>query len=588
MQLLDASTTALRWQTAPEYRDLLLKEGGLRLDEWLCTGAARIVKHGPHRTVYRVDLPQLSFYLKHYRLPDTRAWLREWVRPTKARMEHDRALAIAARGVPTITPLAIGEAPSWGPGESGLISLTLEGTEPLSRFLESTLRGFPPARRALLGRRIALSLAGLMARVHDAGIRHDDLHAGNILVRLSTDDQPSLYLIDLHGVDLGDPLDWRASRDNLVMLNRWFAMRCQRTDRLRFWRAYCRNRAANGIVRSFHGVTPSLHHAVPFPEWAKDLETCTRASNLDFWRARDRRCLESNRHYRRIRGERIAGFAVSDLDRDALNALLCDPDDPFRRRDSNVLKDGRSTTVAEFNLDEGKISRRVVYKRFRVASGSDPWKALLRRSPVLRSWMNGQGMRERGLPTPRPLAMFHRRRGGLNREGFLLTEMVPEAVSLTAYVACLLSLSDQERRTMLRQRIEQLARLVAVMHDRGVCHRDLKAANVLVSGASIQVPTVKEDFGPFWLIDLSGAKLGNSVPESGRLRDLTRLYVSFHATRGLTRPDKLRYLRNYLRRMSFADPRRVRTQTWKRWWRTIERGAQAKIERNQRNGRPLA
>jgi tRNA A-37 threonylcarbamoyl transferase component Bud32 len=588
MKLLNASASTLRWQVAPEYRELLLDTNGLRLDDWLRTGEARVVKHGPHRTVYRVDLASVSFYLKHYRLPNARAWMRELVRPSKARMEHDRALAIASRGVPTITPVALGEAPGWGPGESGLITLTLDGTTPLNLFLETTLAGFDRIRQGRLRMAIARSLAGLIARMHDAGIRHADLHAGNILIRLSPEDQPRLYLIDLHAVHVGAPLDWRVSRDNLVMLNRWFMMRCDRTDRLRFWQAYCRHRATNGIVRVFHPVTPSPRHPVIFSDWARDLESRTRESNLDFWCRRDARCLKRNRYYRRIRIGSIAGFAVTDLDRDTLQTFRSDPDAAFERPDASILKDGRSATVAEFDLVEGDTARRVIIKRFRVTARSDPWKALLRRSSALRSWVNGQGMRERCLPTPRPLAVIHRRSAGLAQEGYLLTEKIPDAVGLATYAAHLDSLDDSERRVLLRRRIEQLAQLLAVMHDRGVCHRDLKAANVLVSSSPNQVPSLKEDFGPFCLIDLAGATLGHKVDEARRMRDLTRLHASFHRSPGLTRADKLRFLRNYLRRACFGVRRNDRKHDWKRWWRAIERGTQAKIARNQRSGRPLA
>jgi len=40
-----------------EWRDLLLGPAGLRLDKWLEAGDARIVKNGPHRTVYCVTMP---------------------------------------------------------------------------------------------------------------------------------------------------------------------------------------------------------------------------------------------------------------------------------------------------------------------------------------------------------------------------------------------------------------------------------------------------------------------------------------------------------------------------------------------------
>src|SRR5262245_45732862 len=99
----------MRWEVQAEFREVFLGPDGLRLEEWLRAGQARVVKHGPHRTVYRVVLPELRFYLKHYRLHDARAWLRELVRPSKARMEYDRALAIAGREVPTVQPLALGE-----------------------------------------------------------------------------------------------------------------------------------------------------------------------------------------------------------------------------------------------------------------------------------------------------------------------------------------------------------------------------------------------------------------------------------------------------------------------------------------------
>src|SRR5436309_2799196 len=102
-------TANVRWQVSPEHRDALLGPDGLRLDEWLRDGRARVVKKGPHRTVYHVALPGLSFYVKHYPLYDLRAWLRQLVRPSKARMEYERALAVAARGVPTFEPLALGE-----------------------------------------------------------------------------------------------------------------------------------------------------------------------------------------------------------------------------------------------------------------------------------------------------------------------------------------------------------------------------------------------------------------------------------------------------------------------------------------------
>src|SRR5262249_22298174 len=53
----------IRWCVAPEYRDWLIGADGLPLATWLRDGKATAIKRGPHRQVYRVELPGLSFYV---------------------------------------------------------------------------------------------------------------------------------------------------------------------------------------------------------------------------------------------------------------------------------------------------------------------------------------------------------------------------------------------------------------------------------------------------------------------------------------------------------------------------------------------
>ena len=97
------------WWVCGDWRDALLGPTGLRLEEWRRRGQLTIVKDGPHRIVYRADLDEGTVYVKHFLVPNLRAKVRQWFRRGKGRNEGRRARHLAEIGVPTITPIALGE-----------------------------------------------------------------------------------------------------------------------------------------------------------------------------------------------------------------------------------------------------------------------------------------------------------------------------------------------------------------------------------------------------------------------------------------------------------------------------------------------
>src|SRR3954469_10008231 len=168
----------LRWVLTAAGRDLL-SDSDLDLERHRAAGRVTVVKHGQHRTVYRVSLPGgEDVYWKHCRLNGPRAWWRDFFRGPKARMEFDRARALADRGVETIEPLAWGRFRGRWPRGSFLITRALEGTVPLDHFLVH----HPPATAAAR-RKLTVALAEHVARLHAAGVTHPDLHPGNLLIR---------------------------------------------------------------------------------------------------------------------------------------------------------------------------------------------------------------------------------------------------------------------------------------------------------------------------------------------------------------------------------------------------------------------
>lgn len=561
----------MRWRAADGGDELAaLLAGGLRLDD----GRATVVKQAPHRTVYRVVLPGVDVHVKHYR-GEGRDHFRRLFRASRGRREFALSTEVARRGVPTLGVVGYADGnPLLGHLDSWFVTRTLPDAVALLDFLETTLPALAASRRAALQQRLAEAVGGLLAVQHRAGVCHADLHPGNLLLRL-VDDRPELYLIDLDMVRLSGPLDWPAARANLVVLDRWFALRWSRTDRRRAWRAYCRGR-------------PELRldeRAV-----AAEVERATHESLLRQFRAFDDKCYGGNRHFRAIRGEGVTGYCVSDLDPAAVAALLTDPDAAFADPAARSLKRSPSSTVVEVPLPGAATLRPVIGKRLPVRSWRTPWVSLVRPPAALRSYVLGHGLRLRGLPTPRPLAVVHRRRFGLLCEGYLLVEKVPDAVDLAGFLDALGGVPPPESRRRLRAVVDELATLLRRLHRWRLSHRDLKAGNLLVSPAewTISVRGVR-DLPPdpaaprdrVWFVDLHGLRRQRQVGKPRRVRDLSRLHLSFLAHPGLTRGDRLRFLLGYLGRTEYAGG------GWKSWWREVEAEAQAKARKRRALGRVI-
>ena len=502
------------WWVRADWQPVLLGPGGLRLDEWRRDGRLAVVKTGPHRVVYRVDLPEGAVYVKHFLVPGVRAKVRQWFRRGKGRNEGRRTRYLAAIGVPTITPIALGEQRKRKfLFENYLITHAIPESVPLDEFVERRLPEWSAPRQARVRQELATALALLTARLHNAGYVHQDFHPGNILVRIEAGDRPVLAMIDLDALRVSFPLGWPEAQHNLALLNHYFWVRCNRSDRYRFLETYLRARQA----------------PAPRPRtFAQGIEDSTRAWAERLWRRWGKRCRGTNKYFRTDSGQFCSTVASRDLDPSDVRALLADPDGPFTRNGTVLLKDSRTTTVADLEMNVGGRPRRVIYKRFNLKKWFEPFLTFFRPTRAWQSWQAGQHMASRAVPTPKNLAYIARRRPFgrslfwyLPHETYLITLKEEGATTLGDYVLRVLpTLEPAARRIQIRRLTLALARLLRIMHERSLSNRDLKIANLLLVGdPDTPSPGLS-------LIDLEGVRLIHPLPENRRIQNLARLNLS--------------------------------------------------------------
>jgi tRNA A-37 threonylcarbamoyl transferase component Bud32 len=453
-----AEIAGIRWEFAPEFRASL--EGPVAgLLAGTPPAAAERLKQTRVREVWRVDDPHgAPFYVKRYLSPNAAIGLRARLRGSKAQREAGTARALAARGIDTVHPLAVGE--GRGPGlrlESVLVTEAIPHQDDLIRRLgDRSCTG--PARRRLLTR-----LGRYLAKLHDAGIDPPDLHGENLLLR--TDPEEAFALIDVDGIVLGDPLP-RARREN-SLARTLHSLRdvTQRTDRARALRAYL---DATGIeAHDRNGWRDAVDR-----EWEHERRRALRSGT--------RRAIRVGSRFDQELGADRNLYWRRSVGREVVEQALRAHADSVRTGRGTFLKRSSRVRITLQEV-EGAAFRLVVKEIFETGIGARLRNAVIG-SRSRRAWIGGHSLDIRGFATPQTVALAEHKRGGLVAENLLVTVALDGWVPLSSYFReryvgrRLSQVEVRAKRALLRV----LGRTLQRLHAERIHHHDLSARNLFV------------------------------------------------------------------------------------------------------------
>lgn len=380
---------------------------------------------------------------------------------SSARREWRALERLHAAGQPVPRPLA------WGRLADGDEIVVTRWRSGMS--LDRALVGASPERR----RELISALADAIERLHGAGFRHGDLHAGNILI-----EPPAVTFLDLQ----------RAHRSTRA--------RSRLEDIARLELSLVRRGLSDGECWSLQGRL-GVRNA---------LDPVLRRFARDHVRGRSRRRLRVGRDLARVRfedesGARLAGLCDASLAPATIRAWI----ERFESSPASAMR--RSGRVRILSIRDGE--RLWVVKRTEAGSLGRALADRVRGSGAARAFATGRRLRMLGALAPEPWAFVEQRRHGLPRRSWLVMEAVGEA-----------DLDRFQPRSKARA-IEcgrALGAWLAERHAWGLGHRDLKASNLRIA------PT--QDGFRFWWVDLEDVELRAPDRVSDRLRALAQLNAS--------------------------------------------------------------
>jgi tRNA A-37 threonylcarbamoyl transferase component Bud32 len=355
-------------------------------------------------------------------------------------------------------------------------------------------------------------------KIQEAGLFHQDLHGGNFLW-----DNTSLFLTDLHRAKIVRPLSLNQRIWNLAHLLHSLRSTWGEEEQLEFMSQYFEEISEGDKRREilFQRIYPLM----------------SRLQRRQ-WRSRSKRCLKESTEFAVHKEKGVRYFHRRDFPMDRLKRAMEEHRNLVRQRSPSLIKNSPEVVVSILK-DEG---RKICLKQFRYPHFLDRVKEHFRRSKGLKSWVAANGMRARGFPSLKPLALVERK-GWLGlQEGFLFVEALGEDQEMDRYI--LKGFEDLNRKRLF---VKTFARWLDSLHKMSLYHKDMKTCNILVSE--------RRETWNFHLLDFEDILMDERVDRKKLFRNFLQLNTS--TPKVMTRVDRFRFFREYVRLNPIVKERKV-------------------------------
>ncbi len=419
-----------------------LEETLRRLDQ-----VGRLVKDRGYRQVWRFEHEGRPYYLKFYPR-DGQHWKR-LVRGNPAAREFDRLVRLQKAQVPA--PRAIAHLVGFRLRNEVGDAVILEGIEPavpLDDLLNDlAVRGEPtPQHRQLVSQVIEL-----VARLSRAGLGHDDLHLGNIVLCGG-----KLYLLDGYAVRPGG-----LSQSDLFQLGHSVNRHATTADLVRGWDA----------LGPRPGSAPPLRNPIAPRQWRKFIERTTQDNpyfgplRVDGWSGHFFKHAKFPRRWSSVSQIRL----TKDDWEQAWPALW----GRIERDEFTVIKRSRSGDVLSGEIELGGRRLAVVIKRPRKRYWWRYVNEIGRGSRSRRAWRKAWELVARDIPTAWPLMYLERKPMGYVTDSLIVFERVEGPMLADVRLD---ELSHEGRETLFRR----AGRMLRKIDRLGYSHFDAKSTNWIV------------------------------------------------------------------------------------------------------------